>query len=348
MKLLLVAMTVVSLVGCGAPGLGLYESLVSLQPYVVSVEPAEGSVVDDHSTVAIEFSQPIAPETVGPTTLAIVKDAGEGEDEAVEGLMDGDVLAALGVYEFTGNGTLALFRPGEGYEPGARYLVIATTSIQGVDGLPLNQSAGQSPTPFVSSFIVEGGEGEGSSGQQGASGDNESALNRPGFLVINELLYDALGSDTEGYVFVELLGEQGGDISGYEIAFVNGADGAVYDTIKLPDGSVIPNDGIFLIADAKTGEPGVSAVEGAEVVINFDPQNGPDCMQLIDADGTLVDALGYGTPIVPLAQNGLVCLEGTPASDVVSGKSVSRSDGQDSGQNGEDFKELGSPTPGTI
>ncbi len=335
--------------GCGMPGVGSYESLLSLQPYVVSVEPVDGSMAAERAAVAVEFSRPVAPDTVDAFTLAIVKDEGKDAAEVVDELMDEDIKGSEGVYEFAGEGRVAIFRPAEGYEPGAGYLIIASTAIQSVEGLPLNQSAGSSPAPFVSAFKVSGVDGSESSAPAEAGGDGGEAAERvrPGFLMINEVMYDAIGSDTDGNVFVELLGESGGDISGYKILFINGEDGAISDTIELPEGALLEEDGIYLIADAKTGEPGVSNVEGPDLVLNFDPQNGPDCIQLLDAEGGLLDSLGYGSPLVSLATNGLVCHEGGPVMDVASGMSLSRSGGMDAGDNQLDFQPMDIPSPGT-
>ena len=106
--------------------------------------------------------------------------------------------------------------------------------------------------------------------------------------------------------------------------------------------------GLYLIADAMTGSPGVSRVVGADFVDNFDPQNGPDCIQLIDHEGRLVDALGYGEPLVGTAENGLACYEGSPAADAASGESLSRSGGLDTDLNSADFTTCDVPTPGYL
>jgi hypothetical protein len=55
-----------------------------------------------------------------------------------------------------------------------------------------------------------------------------------GAVVLNEIFYDSAESDTDGHLFVELHGEAGLNIGGCKIAFVNGADGGVYDTIAIP------------------------------------------------------------------------------------------------------------------
>lgn len=183
-------------------------------------------------------------------------------------------------------------------------------------------------------------------GTTGAAHADEPS--RPDVLVINEILYDVVGSDTDGHVFIELSGTDGGNIAGYKINLVKGSDGTIDKTITLPAGAVMGDDGLFVIADAKTGVADQTFVTRADFIDNFDPQNGPDCVQLVDDNGALVDALGYGTPLVAHAENGLPCFEGTPAVDVASGSSLSRVNGKDTNDNGMDFIALGHPTPGTL
>jgi hypothetical protein len=89
-------------------------------------------------------------------------------------------------------------------------------------------------------------------------------------------------------------------------------------------------------------------VELADLIVNFDPQNGPDGVQLLDDAGVLIDAVGYGEPIVELAENGLVAYEGTPAMDVGSGMSIARVDTFDTDDNSLDFIQLEVPSPGVV
>ena len=350
----IVAVAMVLLCGCGEFALPTIDSLVSRQPQVLSVKPQDGSVVALDTVVEMEFSQPIDVSTLNPQTLAIVRLQADSEEELIEDIVGGGVRGVEGTYELDVDGFLVSFQAAASYEPGS-YIVVATPSILSQEMLPLNQEPGMGPSPFVSGFDVgdpeRGGDDTGGN-ISGDGGTNENGAtvvrNRPTTLVINELLYDVPGSDTDGQVFVELLGDAGGDISGYNIYLINGDDGVTKDTIKIPDGSIIPEDGIFLIADAMTGQQGVSRVAGADFVDNFDPQNGPDCVQLVDDAGRLLDALGYGDVPVGTAENGLACYEGQPAADVASGQGLSRTDGADTDDNSVDFQVLDQPTPGVM
>lgn len=364
MRHIIISVLAAVLSGCGAPDLSPFSSLASREPHVVMVEPANNSRVGPNATIAVEFSEAIDPISVNKQTLAIVK-AGDSEnsaDDLVQSISDGKTEGIDGAYEFQTGWRALVFRASEPYESGATYSVVATNKIMSVEMLPLNQRPGRTPAPFVSGFFVEGenqsedaeggGDGSGSESEDGADGGgNETVLppagpERPASFVISEILYDIVGDDTNGQVFVELLGDAETDVSGYKLIFVNGEDGKINETLEFPANSMIDDDGIFLVADSKTGQAGVSNVAGADFIPNFDPQNGPDCVQLVNEKGELIDALGYGTPIAAAAENGLACFEGTPAVKATSGKSLSRADGLDTDNNSADFTMPAAPTPG--
>lgn len=353
MKRSVILICVIFISGCGAMLPEGFDSLLDSQPRVESVVPEDGATAEADSPVEVVFSKGIEPESVDETTLAVVGLPGDAERaDLVEDVVEEDEWGVEGIYEFAEEGRRVTFRPGEALEGGSTYLVIATPSILDRGLLPLNQSPGGPPTPFVSEFKVSGGAGPdptspGAPGGAGGEGEVVERI-RPSFIVINEILYDVAGSDTDGDVFVELFGESGTDITDYEMVFINGDDGVIKDTIELPEGSMIPGDGLFVIADAVTGSPGTSDVEAADYIINFDPQNGPDCVQLLGEEGALLDSIGYGEPIVDLAENGMACYEGSLATDVSSGASLSRVDGIDLDDNSMDFQELADPTPGEL
>lgn len=166
-------------------------------------------------------------------------------------------------------------------------------------------------------------------------------------IVINELYYDAPGSDTDGVLFVELHGTPGMDLAGYQILFVNGGNGTVTDIIELPEGSTVYEDGFFVIADGRTGALDTTQVAVYDFIDNFDPQNGPDGVQLVNPQGDLLDTVVYGEGAVPLAENDLPLGEGSFAVDVAGGHSLSRYPaGFDTDDNSIDFVENSEPSPG--
>jgi hypothetical protein len=166
-------------------------------------------------------------------------------------------------------------------------------------------------------------------------------------VVLNEIYYDAVGSDTNGVLFVELYGTPGTEIEGYRVDFVDGADGSADDSVTLPPQARLRDDGFYLIADSKDGSSTDTDIFGSDFIDGFDPQNGPDAVQLLDAGGNLVDAVGYGVGLVLQSENGLAMFEGTAAMDAMNGHGLERREpGLDSSDNSEDFIERESPTPG--
>ncbi|PIU58017.1 MAG: hypothetical protein COS89_02560, partial [Deltaproteobacteria bacterium CG07_land_8_20_14_0_80_38_7] len=152
----------------------------------------------------------------------------------------------------------------------------------------------------------------------------------------------------DGNLFIELFGDSDSDITDYEVLFINGADGKVTARIKLPKNSIMPEDGIFVIADSKTSSSTTTNIIESDLIDNFDPQNGPDCVQLLDNSGELLDSLGYGDGLPEVAENGLECFEGQPALDVPAGVSLTRTQGIDTDNNSVDFISQDTPTPGLI
>jgi len=155
---------------------------------------------------------------------------------------------------------------------------------------------------------------------------------------LSEVLYDAVGSDN-GTIFVELYGAPGTSLDGWHIEGVNGADGAIGPILTLS--GVIPADGFFVVADANAG---VTQIANADLLANFDFQNGPDSVVLRDALGNVLDALGYGEFTLADVFAG----EGNAAPGTLAGQSLARRfANRDTNDNAADFVPLDLPTPGT-
>lgn len=153
-------------------------------------------------------------------------------------------------------------------------------------------------------------------------------------LVINEVFYDAVGTDT-GTGFVEIYSVPGEDLAGYRILGVNGSGATVYETITLPAGTLVPADG-YLVVGASAG------VANVDVVDAHDFQNGPDSVQLLDPAGVVVDAVAYGVFGAADTPAG----EGAPCDDPEAGYSIGRGFGRpDTNDNATDFL-VYRPTPG--
>jgi hypothetical protein len=155
--------------------------------------------------------------------------------------------------------------------------------------------------------------------------------------LLSEVFYDAVGSDN-GLSFVELWGDAGTSLEGMTLEGVNGADGAVAPRLTLS--GVIPEDGLFVVADDAGG--GVTQVPGADLILNFDFQNGPDSIVLRRGE-LILDAVGYAE----FAPEEVFAGEGQPAPDGAPGTSLARLfANRDTGDNARDFVLLEAPTPG--
>jgi hypothetical protein len=142
--------------------------------------------------------------------------------------------------------------------------------------------------------------------------------------ILSEIYYDAPGLD-DGQTFIELAGLPGFSLDGFVLEGVNGANGAIGPRIWL-SGSIGAN-GLFVLADRFAD--GSTKVLGANLVANFEFQNGPDSIVLRHGS-EIIDAIG----------------EGMPAPDVSAGLSLARVFADvDSDDNASDFV-ISMPTPG--
>lgn len=159
----------------------------------------------------------------------------------------------------------------------------------------------------------------------------------PASIVINEVMYDEPGGDTGADIFTELYGPAGTSLTGYTLVGVNGSNNSDYLTVNLT--GTIPSDGFVVIAGSAAAG---SVLASRDITESVDWQNGPDAIQLRDAAGAVVDALQYGTT------SGFAAGEGTPATDVSNGTSLTRDAAHsDTGDNATDFTASATPTPGS-
>ncbi|PCC69727.1 Lamin Tail Domain [Nannocystis exedens] len=187
-------------------------------------------------------------------------------------------------------------------------------------------------------------------------GPDCGACPMPG-LIINEVDYDAVGTDTNNE-FVEILNNTAApiDLANHSLVFVNGSNNTVYATIKLDAaGTINPGQYLIVAPAAFTVQPDVLKVNtnGATDQI----QNGaPDGLALVDiGNGTLIDALSYEGAIttVTIPMVGAVSLvEGTVLpmniqdSNVDVASLVRLPNGNDTNNAATDWKLSANPTPG--
>jgi hypothetical protein len=156
-------------------------------------------------------------------------------------------------------------------------------------------------------------------------------------LVINEVFYDAVGSDG-ARVFTELYGPAGLSLAGYALLGIDDEDGDVYRTVTLPATAVIPGDGLYVVATSAAAD---AALAARDAVGDVDWQNGPgDAVRLVAPGGAVVDTVQYG-------DSGLALGEGTAAQDVPAGSSLTRNAAHaDTNDNATDFARDTTPSPG--
>ena len=154
--------------------------------------------------------------------------------------------------------------------------------------------------------------------------------------LLSEVFYDASGSD-DGQGFVEIAAAPGTVLDGLVVEAINGSDGAATHNIVLQ--GTVGASGLFVLADATSA--GTTSVTGADQLANFDFQNGPDSVTLLNGAAVL-DAVGYGT----FGPGTFFAGEGTPAVDAAAGESIQRRFADvDTQDNAADWI-TGAPSPG--
>lgn len=326
------------LAACGELPQANLAPLTSQQPQVVQVLPDDGRLDYADLSVEVSFSKAIDPQTISEQSFLVfpLQDATDNA-QTVWSLAKNDGLDVVkGHYEFLEENQKVRFVPDFPWLPGEHYGIFVAPSVMSPDRLPLNQTPGKNPQGFFSTF---------STSQNFPSLEAIPARSpRPLYLFLNQIFYDAIGSDTDGDLFIELWGEPDKNLENYSLVFVNGGDGRLVGNLSIPKGFKTDDNGFFLMADAKNSLAGVSDVAHYDWVVNFDPPNGPDCIQLLNPYGELVDALGYGSPLVLTGENGLACYEGLAAPDVSEGKSLVRISHEQDFQNNSLDWEMKTPT----
>ena len=142
-------------------------------------------------------------------------------------------------------------------------------------------------------------------------------------LVINEVDYDQVGADGNGFVEIHNTGGAAADLSNVDLVAVNGGDGSEYDRVPL------------------TG----SLAAGGYLAVAIELQNGaPDGLALLDGT-TLVDALSYEGAITAATIGGQTynLVEGTALaatvedSNTVAGSLIRNPNGKDTNDAASDW-----------
>lgn len=349
---------------------GKPDSLAGSQPHVIYIVPADDELLPAEREFQIVVSEPLDTSTISPESIWLlegnVSSSLRKDPSPLRKDLEKGRITSLPIRVEPGESEQIILIRLEGEFPSeTAYTLVVTPAVLSTQRLPIGyffkeyqvgsreakESAvveNETPTPDATATENPESTPEEEIDENPGNQQEEQVPdgNQRGAMVINEIFYDAVGSDTDGVVFVELFGRAGLSLERYRLLFVNGDDGLIKDSITLPEGAAIGPDGFYLIADARTGRSSVTQAGSADLIDEFDPQNGPDAVQLVSPDGVLFDAVGYGEGMVPVGENGLAMYESSPAVDVVSGHSLERvSPGQDTDNNAADFTEREVPTP---
>ncbi len=149
-------------------------------------------------------------------------------------------------------------------------------------------------------------------------------------VIISEVYYDPISTESGGEA-IELYNPTNSsvDIGGWVVKTESSASDAT-----VPASTVMPPDSFFLIADAgwSVSKDNVSWPD-ADYEEPISLTNSDAGVALLNNNQEVVDAVGWGNPA--LIAVGL--FEGTPASSVDSGQSLSRTDMRDTDDNSVDF-----------
>src|SRR5690606_33044222 len=111
-------------------------------------------------------------------------------------------------------------------------------------------------------------------------------------VVINEVFYDGAGEDRGDYLELYNNGAESLSLADWKVLLIDGATGAAYRTITLPEGASLAAGDYYVIASASALERTYPGVVDQDEDLNGGIQNGqeagdvfPDAIVLKDAGG---------------------------------------------------------------
>ena len=177
-------------------------------------------------------------------------------------------------------------------------------------------------------------------------------------VVINEIDYDNVGTDTAEYVELVNPSTATADLAGLRLVLVNGATNQQYDSIDLsPAGSLAGGEYLVIGGSNVTVPPSAKKLDPVWTLDQI--QNGsPDGLAIVDpVTQTVLDALSYEGPITAATLTDFTqpvsLVEGNALpSNVADSNTVTRSlcrnpNGQDTNDAGTDWTTCATLTPGT-
>jgi|GEM_PF-1514592 len=172
---------------------------------------------------------------------------------------------------------------------------------------------------------------------------NSLSVCYPATLVINEVDYDQNGTDTQEFIELKNASSAPVNLDNYKIELVNGAGGAVYTTVDLPNVNLAAGD-YYVICNSGSSVPNCDLnFAGSSDQI----QNGePDAIRLIFNNTLTVDALSYEGSTTGATEGSGTGLNDDGATAAQPLGLSRKPDGNDTNSNNADFV-LTCLTPGT-
>ena len=188
----------------------------------------------------------------------------------------------------------------------------------------------------------------------GASSSNAMVTVSAGsHLVINEIDYDQVGSDTAEFVEIYNPTSAAINLAGTQLLLVNGSGSIVYDTVDLT--GTLAAGGYLVLAGANVTVTAPATKLDPGWIDTFVQNGAPDGILLIDAtSSTIIDAIAYEGDIADITPPGFaapVSLIGTSTtvadSNTVVASLCRSPNGQDTDTSSADWKVCSVVTPGT-
>jgi hypothetical protein len=157
--------------------------------------------------------------------------------------------------------------------------------------------------------------------------------------VINEFMTGVTGAASDEFVEIANVGTAAVDVSGYKLAYRSAAGTSDVSLATIPSGTTIPAGGYYLFGgSAYAGTPAPDQSFSTAIAATGGG------LGLRNADGTLVDSVGWGSATTNAFVEGTATAP--PATTAAPGTSAARlPNGHDTNANSADFGAASPPTP---
>jgi hypothetical protein len=221
------------------------------------------------------------------------------------------------------------------------------TGPAGADGQPGSPGAPGDPGPGLTS--LEGLEGLAchAGAQDGKTSLTYDAARRAVItcvvtaaqaITVNEFSTGVSGAATNEFVELVNVGSSPSDIGGFKVVYRSASGTSDTTLATLPSGAMLAPGGFYLLGGGSyTGDTAPDQSFGAAIAATG------GSIGIRDADGTLLDAVAYGTAANGLGEGNAA--PAPPATASPGSSAVRLPDGHDTQDNAADFSVTGTPTP---